>query len=97
MTFHKRGAPSPLGPVKAAVRIDNLGNYEAESEGEPGALAAMLRYIADEIHPLPSGMSERIGRGIVAVQNGEPEEVVIGMLRGRLAYRGDAVVPAAEV
>ena len=37
----------------------------------------------------------RIGRGIVAVQSGEPEHVIIGMLRGELTYLGnDAVVEA---
>lgn len=38
-------------------------------------------------------LAGRIGRSIVAVQDGEPEHVVLGMLRGELAWDFNTVVP----
>lgn len=42
---------------------------------------------------LADQLAARIGRAIVAVQSGEPENVVVGLLRGQFVYDHNAVVP----
>jgi hypothetical protein len=40
-------------------------------------------------------LSGRIGNATVAVQNGESEEIVLGMLSGRLKWQGSEAVEAS--
>lgn len=55
-------------------------------EGLVASERATVRRVTDRF-------AGRISRGIVAVQSGEPEHVILGMLRGELDYNVNTVTP----
>lgn len=61
-----------------------------------GIMQSALDRSGAPAEPAPSrdDLAGRIGRAIVAVQDGQPEHVVIGMLRGEVKWDGDDLAPA---